>query len=100
MTSPYSSVLKPTTLTSTCARWTREASHGRYSSRTRATPGLASPTELSIPPGNSATRGAGLPPRGSRDTALVMRPPTRSRSRTPSSSIPKPAVPAARRMGF
>ena len=35
-----------------------------------------------------------------RDTALVTSPPRRSRSMTPSSSRPKPAVPAARRSGF
>ena len=53
-----------------------------------------------MPPVNSATRGAALPARGSRDTAFVTMPPSRSRSTTPFSSCPKPAVPAARRMGF
>ena len=53
-----------------------------------------------MPPRNSATRGARFPSRGSRETALVTRPPSRSRSRTPASSCPKPAVPAARRKGF
>ena len=53
-----------------------------------------------MPPRNSATRGGRFPARGASDTALVTRPPRRSRSMTPSSSRPKPAVPAARRIGF
>ena len=99
-TSPYSSTVNPTTLTRTRAWVNRFASQGRCSSRTRSTPGLARPTELSMPPGNSPTRGAGFPDLGSSETALVTNPPRRSRSSTPSSSLPKPAVPAARRRGF
>jgi len=47
-----------------------------------------SPTEFSIPPGNSATLGGGFPCLGASETALVMMPPRRSRSMTPSSSRP------------
>ena len=100
MTWPYSSMVNPTMLTNTRARVSRWAAQGRNSSRTRKTPGLARPTEFNIPPGNSAARGAGFPDRGWRETDLVIRPPRRSRSTTPASSLPKPAVPAARRMGF
>ena len=99
-TSAYSSTVKPTTFTSTWARCSRVASQGRWSARTAASPGFARPTELSMPPRNSATLGGRLPARGWRETAFVTSPPRRSRSRTPSSSRPNPAVPAARSTGF
>src|SRR2546422_2132941 len=53
-----------------------------------------------MPPGNSATRGAAWPRRGSGVTALVTMPPSASRSITSRTSQPKPAVPEARRTGF
>src|SRR5438477_8598231 len=55
---------------------------------------------LIIPSSKSATRGADAPSRGSALTALVTRPPIASRSMTPASSWPYPAVPAARMIGF
>ncbi len=87
-TSAYSSTVKPTTLTSTRHLRTLLSSAGRCVLRTAASPGLARPTALSIPPANSPTRGGGLPARGSRETALTTMPPSRSSSMTPASSVP------------
>src|SRR5256885_6470695 len=63
-------------------------------------PGFASPTALIIPCSKSLTRGSAAPARGVGLTALVTMPPTASRFITPSSSLPYPAVPAARTMGL
>src|SRR6185295_6607307 len=71
------------TFTSTRARRTLPPSQGSSCSRTASRPGLASPTAFSIPPANSATRGAGAPRRCSGVTALVTIPPRASRSITP-----------------
>src|SRR5439155_35455 len=82
------------------ARRRRATSWGSSCVATASRPGLASPTALSMPPRNSATRGAGWPRRGSGVTALVTTPPSASRSITPATSRPNPAVPAARSTGF
>ena len=75
-------------------------SHGRCSRRTSSIPGFARPIALSIPPANSATRGDGAPWRAARLTALVMMPPSASRSTTSAISRPYAAVPAASTTGF
>src|SRR5436189_89648 len=82
------------------ARRRRATSWGSSCVATASRPGLASPTALSMPPRNSATRGAGWPRRGSGVTALLTTPPSASRSITPATSHPNPAVPARRRTGF
>src|SRR5712691_1681459 len=93
-------MVAPATFTSTRARRVAPASQGSSCSRTASRPGFASPTALSIPPVNSATRGAGCPRRASGVTALVTIPPKASRSITRDTSRPNPAVPEARRTGF
>ena len=45
--------------------WKNPLIRGSSSAMTFSTPGFCSPTALSIPPGVSAIRGAGLPNRGS-----------------------------------
>src|SRR6266545_243842 len=84
----------------TRARVRRLASQGSSCAATASSPGFASPTALSMPPRNSATRGAGWPRRASGVTAFVTIPPKASRSMTPATSRPKPAVPAASKTGF
>src|SRR5438105_10171953 len=93
-------MVPPATFTSTRARRVAAASQGSSCSRTASRPASARPTAFHIPPANSATRGAGCPRRASGVTALVTIPPRASRSITPDTSCPKPAVPEARRTGF
>ena len=73
---------------------------GSFSRLTASSPGLAKPTELSIPPRNSATRGAGFPLRGSKVTDLVTSPPTWAGEIVATTGSPKPAVPAASMTGL
>src|SRR6266481_4888365 len=93
-------MVAPATFTRTRARRVAPASQGSSCSRTASSPGFASPTAFSIPPVNSATRGAACPRRASGVTALVTIPPRASRSMTRDTSRPNPAVPEARRTGF
>ena len=62
-------------------------------------PGPCSPGDDSSPLGVSASRGAGLPARGSSVTDLVMTAPIRATSLNWASSRPAPAHPEAARMG-
>ena len=63
-------------------------------------PGPCRPTEFSSPLGVSASRGDGLPVRGSVMIDLLMIAPTRSTSTNWASSRPAPAQPAAASTGL
>ena len=76
--SPYSRALWPAT--DTTARAPRDSSHGRSRCRNPSRPGPWSPTADTRPLGVSATRGAGLPARGSSVTDLVITAPIRATS--------------------
>ena len=67
--SAYSSREKPLTLAMT-GLWKTRASLGSSVSMTRSTPGFCRPTAFSMPAGQSAIRGVGLPNRGSRVVPL------------------------------
>ena len=63
-------------------------------------PGPCKPTEFSSPLGVSASRGAGLPVRGSVMIDLLMMAPTRATSMNWASSRPAPAQPEAASTGL
>ncbi len=74
----YSSTVRPQMLATTVAP---VASSGGSSSRSHtSTPGPWRPTELSMPPWVSCTRGAGLPGHGSADSDLTTTAPSADRS--------------------
>src|SRR5271170_460245 len=95
---PYSRTVWPAIETTTRAPW--DISHGRSRCRNASMPGPCRPTAFSSPLGVSASRGAGLPVRGSVMIDLLMIAPTRATSMNWASSRPAPAQPAAASTGL
>ena len=63
-------------------------SAGSFSARNASTPTFSRLIAFSMPAGVSVTRGGGLPRRGSTVSDLATMPPSSSRSRNGSSSLP------------
>ena len=96
--SPYSSGVFPEMLAmifTSCLR-----SSGSSWAIKSSTPGFWSPTELRMPMGVSAMRGAGLPSRGWGVRPLTQMAPSSLRSKNCPYSRPKPKVPEGTTMGF
>src|SRR5579875_194895 len=84
----------------TTARAPRDSSQGRSRCRNASMPGPCRPTEFSIPLGVSASRGDGLPVRGSAMIDLLISAPILAASMKWASSRPAPAQPDAASTGF
>ena len=79
-TAAYSCFENPATLAMIGRFGYSLCNQGNFSERTASSPGFCRPIAFSIPAGVSATRGVGLPKRGSRVVALIMIDPKRSKS--------------------
>src|SRR5580692_2888733 len=84
----------------TITRAPRDSSQGRSRWRNASMPGPCSPTEFSRPLGVSASRGAGLPVRGSAMIDFVISAPILATSVNWAISRPAPAQPAAASTGL
>ena len=94
----YSSTVLPKKLQMTAQEYC--AMRGSFSAANFSRPTFSSPMALSMPSPDSATRGTGLPRRGSRDNPLVQNPPNWLRSTNGVNSSPYPNVPEAATTGF
>ena len=94
----YSSTVLPETLAIILVSYRRR--NGICSSMKRSMPGFCRPTQLRIPCGVSAMRGAGLPRRSVGVRPFTPMPPSWDRSKNSPYSWPKPKVPDAVVIGF